>query len=74
MTLMNTLSSQDLLEEQRGIRPMANTDQIDYILEPQRFAALNLLEENVDNLTENMNGTLIDTAYEVLGKSKKKRV
>ena len=37
------------------------------------FAALNLLEENADNLAENIHGALVDTASEVLGKARKKR-
>ena len=36
-----------------------------------KFAALYLLKENVDNPTENINGTLIDIASEVLSKAKK---
>ena len=38
-----------------------------------KFAALNLLEENIDNLTENIHGALVDTASEVLGKARKKK-
>ena len=37
-----------------------------------KFAALNLLEENIDSLTENIHGALVDTASEVLGKARKK--
>ena len=38
-----------------------------------KFAALNLLEENIDNLAENIRGALVDTASEVLGKTRKKK-
>ena len=38
-----------------------------------KFAALHLLEENIDNLTENFHGALVDTTSEVLGKGKQKR-
>ena len=37
------------------------------------FATLDLLEENIDNLTENIHGALIDTTSEVLGKARKKK-
>ena len=38
-----------------------------------RFAALNLLEENIDSLTENIHGELINTASEVFGKARRKK-
>ena len=38
-----------------------------------RFAALSLLEENIDNLTENIHGAVVDTASEVLGKAARKK-
>ena len=38
-----------------------------------KFAALNLLEENIDNLTANIHGALVDTASEVLRKPGKKK-
>ena len=38
-----------------------------------KFAALNLLEENIDNLTENIHGTLVNTASEVHDKARKKK-
>ena len=38
-----------------------------------KFAALNLLAENIDNLAENIQGALVDTASEVLGKVRKKK-
>ena len=37
------------------------------------FAALNLLEENIDNLPEYVHGALVDTASEVLGKARRKK-
>ena len=37
-----------------------------------KFAALNLLGENIANPTENIHGALVDTASEVLGKARKK--
>ena len=37
-----------------------------------KFAALNLLEKNIDSLTENIHGALIDTVSEVLDKARKK--
>ena len=37
------------------------------------FAALILLEENIDNFTESIHGALVDTASEVLGKARKKK-
>ena len=42
---------------------------------PHNFngAALNLLEENVDNITGNIHGALIGTESEALGKAGKKR-
>ena len=39
-----------------------------------KFATLNLLEENADNLTENIHGALDDTASQVLSKAKKPRM
>ena len=38
-----------------------------------KFAAINLLEEKKDNLTESIHAALVDTASEVLGKTKKKK-
>ena len=36
-----------------------------------KFATLNLLEENIDNLTENIHVVLIDIASYLLGKARK---
>ena len=38
-----------------------------------KFAALDLREENIDNLTEDIHGAHVDTASEVLGKARKKK-
>ena len=38
-----------------------------------KFAALNLLEENIENLTESIHGALVDNSSEVLGKARKKK-
>ena len=38
-----------------------------------KFAALNRLQENVDNLTENIHGALVDISSEVLGKAGKNK-
>ena len=38
-----------------------------------KVAALNLLEENINNITENVHGALVDTASEVPGKARKKK-
>ena len=38
-----------------------------------KFVALNQYEENIDNLTENIHGAVLDTAPEVLGKVRKKK-
>ena len=39
-----------------------------------KFAALNLLEENIDILAENIYGSLIDRASEILDKARKKKI
>ena len=38
-----------------------------------KFAAFNLLEENIDTLTKSIHGALVDTASKVLGKSRKRK-
>ena len=38
-----------------------------------KFAVPNLLEENIDNLTESIHGALVDNASELLGKARKKK-
>ena len=38
-----------------------------------KFAALNPLEENIDNLTENIHGAFVDKAPEVLENVRKKK-
>ena len=37
-----------------------------------KFATLHLLDESIDNLTENNHGALIDTASKVLSKARRK--
>ena len=38
-----------------------------------QFAALNPLQENIDNLTESIHGAFVDTASEVIGNTARKK-
>ena len=73
MPMNNGREQQDALE---WVKPMKEDLQVADLFEATiggKFAALNLLEENKDSLTENICGAVVNTASEALCKVRKKK-